>query len=175
MGHLLTVVARQLFQCCNNSSAVWDVLCIFLMTTTMAPAMTPMSMTPALDFDRKSPHHTVFSHLPVSYPLWLVTTLRTVGSGFCLGHRMWFLSGEVFSWTGWMPCVLVWSPRVWPSTLITGMGHAYLQVPGEICFPKQREYSVAFEHFLVLCCSFGVCKLHITGNQNLFSLWLTIV
>ena len=40
---------------------------------------------------------------------------------------------------------------------------------------QNKEYNVAFEHFLVLCCSFGVCKLRITGKQNLFSLWLTIV
>lgn len=89
---------------------------------------------------------------------------------FVLATECDFWDGEVFSWTGWMPCVLVWSPRglvlahrvtisssIWRDTL-----------------PK-TEYNVAFEHFLVLCCSFGVCKLRITGKQNLFSLWLTIV
>lgn len=137
-------------------------------------AVTPMTRS-RLGFWPKSPYHTVFltclspAHCDWS-PHWGLWALV-----FVLATEYDFWDGEVFSWTGWMLCVLVWSPRGLASTLITGTWGHHIFKYLERYASQNKEYNVAFEHFLVSCCSFGVCKFHNTGNQNLFSLWLTIV
>ena len=133
MGHLLTVTPDSFF-------SVVTILQLF--RTCSVFSLQPQRrfkrwhqwLDPALEFDQS--HHTTLSFsLAVSHPLWLVTTLRTLGLWF-LSWPQNVISGMEKSSVGQAGCPvsLCGVPGVWH----WHMGSPYLQVSGEICFPQQR-------------------------------------
>ena len=184
MGHLLTLVQGQLFQCCQSSTILqlFRTYSIFSSQPQWWFKQWHQCLDPTLDFDRSHHISSVFlTGLSPTHFFYGVVGHHIKDCGalvFVLASECAFWDGEILSWKVWMLCVPVWSPRGQASTLIAGIWghHNLLQGSWEICFPKQRVqrgFLTLFSFVLFLWCL--AAKLHITGNQNLFSPWLTVV
>lgn len=174
MGYLLTVTPDSFF-------SVVTVLQLFRMCSVFS--LQPQWwfkqwhqwLDPALDFDQS--HHTTLSFsLACLPPIVIGHHIKDCGLWF-LSWPQNVISGMEKSSVRQAVCSLSLCgvPGVWPAHVSLAHGVTIsFKCLGRYA-SQNKEYNVAFEHFLVSCCSFGVCKFHNTENQNLFSLWLTIV